>query len=837
MNRKSLPFSAAILGIFLGNAQALTLSDSGGWFESAYAEWSPVNGAMSYNVYCDGVKIDDPLIRTYASSVRADIPGLAAGVHSIKVAAVTSSGESSSETATADVTVKAHDRSGFAFDGGRVPGAYKADGTLKSGAVVLYISENSKETVSLDVTTNAKGSTTSCKTFQGILNCLKKGYESRPIDFRLIGNVTDSDSLVDGDIVVDLGSSENAYVTLEGIGEDATANGWGIRLKNAQNVEIRNLGIMNVNSGEGDNIGLQQNNAYIWVHHNDFFYGEAGSDADQAKGDGALDCKKSSYVTFSYNHFWDNGKSNLLGLSEKVYSYDATDYYITYHHNWYDHSDSRHPRVRYYNAHVYNNYYDGNAKYGAGSTLGSSVFMEGNYFRNCKYPMLTSMQGSDLYAGTSTSSTANGTFSGEDGGVVKAFDNYMEGNYTFIPYGASSYVNKGVEVTASSMGVNTSADFDAYVVNSRSATVPSSVTSKQGGHRYSNFDTGSKMYSYTAEAPEAAKVTVETYAGRMNGGDFSWTFDNDADDASYAVNAALKSALSSYTGSVKSIQGDGAIVVTSSASSVSSSSAGSSSSSGKSSSSAQGSSASAGSSDATLPISADTEHDFTEDALSSDYFAFLGNLSTAKGTITVGGKEFSRCLKMESSTSVDFTLAVPATVSLYFNADFEKNVKVNGISYTASAGVVSIRLEAGDYTITKGDAANLYWIVVDVEGIAISSSSLSAESSSSSQDLPSSSSESVEPSSSSVLESSSSADDKTGIFQTVTAESVVKFDLAAKRLVVNGLARQVELFSANGNKIVKSTANFLELSNLPSGVYLVRAYTGKGFVQMKIEMD
>ena len=108
-------------------------------------------------------------------------------------------------------------------------------------------------------------------------------------------------------------------------------------------------------SDEGDDVGLQQGNDHIWVHNCDMFYGNAGGDADQAKGDGALDCKKSTYVTFSYNHFWDNGKCNLLGLSEGT----TEGLYITYHHNWYDHSDSRHPRVRYYSAHVYNNYYDG----------------------------------------------------------------------------------------------------------------------------------------------------------------------------------------------------------------------------------------------------------------------------------------------------------------------------------------------------------------------------------------------------------------------------------------------------------------------------------------------
>ena len=73
---------------------------------------------------------------------------------------------------------------------------------------------------------------------------------------------------------------------------------------------------MLVDSGEGDNVSLQQDCQNVWVHNCDMFYGEAGGDADQKKGDGALDCKKSTYVTFSYNHFWDSGKCNLLGLSE-----------------------------------------------------------------------------------------------------------------------------------------------------------------------------------------------------------------------------------------------------------------------------------------------------------------------------------------------------------------------------------------------------------------------------------------------------------------------------------------------------------------------------------------
>ena len=545
---KRLASVLVIAGLFSPAGAQVSLENASGSLESAYAEWIS-DGSDSYNVYYSGtgakdVKVDASLIRKYGSRFRVDAVGLKAGDYTLKVVSVKGGKEGASATSKS-IAVKAHDRSGFAFSDGHVPGAYNAEGTLKKDAVVLYVSESTKNSVKLSVVTSSKGETTECVGLQNILTALKKGYDKRPIAIRLIGNVTDPEVTDKGDILVDFGKKEGLALTLEGVGNDATANGWGIRIKNAQDVEVRNIGIMNVDSDEGDNIGLQQDNKYIWVHNCDFFYGHAGSDKDQVKGDGALDCKKSTYITFSYNHFWDNGKSNLLGLSE-----GSTDgLYITYHHNWYDHSDSRHPRVRYYSAHVYNNYYDGNAKYGAGSTLGSSVFMEANYFRNCKYPMLTSMQGTDVYAGGTKRDPKNyGTFSDEDGGTIKAYNNYMEGSYTFIPYGASKYMLKGAE---SAVGdIDTKADFDAYVVEKRDDKVPSSVKSYAGANAYNNFDTDkSIMYSYTADSPEVARNNVVAYAGRVQGGDFKWTFDNSTDDAASEVNQKLKDALMAYKGS------------------------------------------------------------------------------------------------------------------------------------------------------------------------------------------------------------------------------------------------------------------------------------------------
>ncbi len=520
-------------------ASSVSITKSIGYAESAAVEWQPVSGADGYNVYCNGVQLDSMLIRQYKDGhLRADAVGLKAGSYTLKVVPVSGSTELSG-AAEATVTVTAHDRSGFGFVNGTSSGAYNEDGTLKSNAVVLYVTDKTKNTVSMDVVTSSKGATTPSTGIQNILTAYQKGYDTRPLCIRCIGNINDPATLMDGDLLIKgNGASKrlSCGVTIEGIGADTVFNGFGLRIANASNVEVRNIGFMNCNSGEGDDVGLQQNNDHVWIHNCDFFYGDAGSDADQIKGDGALDTKNSSYITHSYNHFWDNGKCNLQGMKS-----ESTENYITYHHNWYDHSDSRHPRIRTCTVHIYNNYYDGNAKYGVGVTMGASAFVENNYFRNCKNPMLSSGQGTDALG--------EGTFSGETGGIIKAYNNHIEGATSYITYAQDN------------------TQFDAYEVSSASETIPSSVVTASGGTTYNNFDTDSSlMYSYTAESPEDAKATVTAKAGRADGGDLQWKFDNSVDDASYAVNNELKAALVSYTSSISAIgsgfQNGGSITTT-----------------------------------------------------------------------------------------------------------------------------------------------------------------------------------------------------------------------------------------------------------------------------------
>ena len=493
-------------------------TNSSGYLEGAFAEWTAVSGASGYNVYVDGTQIDSMLIRQYPSCFRADAVGLKAGSHTLKVVPVISGKEDSSKAAEVKLTSTAHDRSGYGFVNGTSSGAYNEDGTLKADATVVYVTNATKDTVKVTLP-DKKGNATELTGIQNIITNLKSNTKVGPVAIRFIGNIEDPANMPNGDLYVD---TVTCGLTVEGIGTDTTFNGFGLVMKNSSNVEARNLGFMNCNSSEGDDCGLQQKNDHIWVHNCDFFYGDAGSDADQVKGDGALDTKTSSYVTHSYNHFWDNGKCNLQGMKS-----ESTENYITYHHNWYDHSDSRHPRIRTCSVHIYNNYFDGNAKYGTGVTMGASAFLENNYFRNCKYPMLASMQGSDVEAG--------GIFSGEDGGIIKSYGNYMTGQKAYVKY------------------QDNSTEFDAYEASSRSEQVPSSVKTKQGGTTYNNFDTASGFYSYTADKAEDVPAKVTANAGRVQGGDFQWKFDNSVDDESYAVNTALKAALVAYKDSIVAI--------------------------------------------------------------------------------------------------------------------------------------------------------------------------------------------------------------------------------------------------------------------------------------------
>ena len=518
-------------------AGVVQITEAKSWLESAYLKWVPFEGASSYNVYIDDKKIDTQLIRQYASYFRADVLGLKAGTYSIKVVPVNAEGKEMAGANTAtNLVVKSHNREGFAHFNFEGIGAYNNDGTLKSDAKVLYITASTAKTVSTDVIVGSKNKKVNAKGFQAIINAYQKGYDTTPIAFRIIGKVSLADldgisSSSEGIQIKGKSGYSTMNMTFEGVGDDATVYGFGFLVRNSKSVEFRNFAIMRCLD---DAMSLDTQNSNIWIHHMDLFYGKKGSAADQAKGDGTVDIKgNSKYVTVAFNHFWDNGKSSMCGMKS-----ETGENWITYHHNWFDHSDSRHARVRTMTVHMYNNYYQHCDVYGIGATSGSNIFMESNYFEAVKRPIMSSLQGTDIKG-------SKGTFSGENGGMIKSYGNVFvdkPSGFSYITY------------------ADNPASFDACEVAKPSDQLPASVKTLVGGTCYNNFDTNPDvMYSHTADNAVDVPSIIEGFygAGRLNHGDIHF----DIPDETVVTSGhqqplpALANILDSYESGVVKVMG------------------------------------------------------------------------------------------------------------------------------------------------------------------------------------------------------------------------------------------------------------------------------------------
>ncbi|MBB2909830.1 pectate lyase [Streptosporangium becharense] len=170
-----------------------------------------------------------------------------------------------------------------------------------------------------------------------------------------------------------------ANKSILGVGTTAEITGGGLQLgsttRPGNNVIIRNIRFTNASD---DSISVTNKAHHVWIDHNDLSDGY----------DGLLDIKRESdFVTVSWNRFHNHSKSALLGHSDN-YTADIGKLRVTYHHNYFDGTDQRHPRVRFAEpVHVFNNYYRANALYGVASTENAGVLVEGNYFQDVAHPI------------------------------------------------------------------------------------------------------------------------------------------------------------------------------------------------------------------------------------------------------------------------------------------------------------------------------------------------------------------------------------------------------------------------------------------------------------------
>ncbi|MDE6408036.1 MAG: InlB B-repeat-containing protein [Anaeroplasmataceae bacterium] len=221
-----------------------------GYNEGIFFEATPVVGASlsDYSVNykladaSSWKKVDQQLIREKNGKIRCDIIGLAAGSYQVKI-------DAKGKTRTISCEVSEDDRSGYAhFNNTTGVGAYKNDGTLKSNAVVVYVTDATKNTVK--ATIGGKEYTGLVKIIQA---CTKSSYA---LDIRVLGEIQttqwnfkehgtgkSAERQASLDALFNFSSTQNSW--------DSTSSGNYYKLNEA---EIKSLGINSMSDDEAKGI-------------------------------------------------------------------------------------------------------------------------------------------------------------------------------------------------------------------------------------------------------------------------------------------------------------------------------------------------------------------------------------------------------------------------------------------------------------------------------------------------------------------------------------------------------------------------------------------------------
>ncbi len=374
------------------------ITNYGTYIDALYGEFNDVDATkcqVEYKLATDNnySTLDKELIRQLDSNkIRFDIVGLKQGMYDIKITT-----SSNKVLAMNNIEVTPSDRSGYAFfknsDG---VGAYNNDGTLKKDAVVVYVDENNKNTVSA----NSK---------VGIAAIIKAANGNKPLCVRIISRITSDTRDKNGNYqgiyskingLTDKPTSDGTYynmldvsncknITLEGIGSDAEIFQWGISFNKCSSIEVKNLTFTDYSEDacgvDGDTANPSKYSRFF-IHNNHFNVGKNllndTPEKDKGEGDGSTDVKGVSYCTYAYNSYYKCHKTGLVGGSDS----DKTSH-LTFHHNYYRECYSRLPLGRDANMHYYNNLFDSSKSSTMDLRANAYVFSEANYFYKAKNPV------------------------------------------------------------------------------------------------------------------------------------------------------------------------------------------------------------------------------------------------------------------------------------------------------------------------------------------------------------------------------------------------------------------------------------------------------------------
>lgn len=179
-----------------------------------------------------------------------------------------------------------------------------------------------------------------------------------------------------------------ANITIEGVGRTGELQNVGLNIRDYANVIVRNLVIHEV-LYPNDALTLD-NVHHAWVDRCEL-YSKIGEGIGVDTYDGLLDIKKGSrYVTISWNYLHHHMKCSLIGHTDNTGQQEEDGgIRVTYHHNWFSHTDGRNPSLRFGAAHLFNNVFEDIADYGLAARAGAHAKVENNVYHNVKLPMST----------------------------------------------------------------------------------------------------------------------------------------------------------------------------------------------------------------------------------------------------------------------------------------------------------------------------------------------------------------------------------------------------------------------------------------------------------------
>ena len=533
---------------------AVTFVSLSGYDAGLYLTFIPVNTTtpsdyiVKYKKTDDSVykTVDEKLIRSVGSEMRVDILGLASDYYDVKV--IYNNEDVIDKT---QIAVSAQDTSGYAhYNYTNGVGAYNDNGTLKTDAIVIYVTDETKNTV------NANIGGHNCT---GLGEIIKYAKDSTvPIDIRIIGEIataqwnkitytseskstalfeeqktslgnttTDkieaetiltegwnsySDDLANNITILNgltsyatykYDSSKNiesydsywnmmelkeaSNITIEGVGDDASLFQWGFTIKKCNSIEIKNLTFNNYTE---DAVGIEGDKSNISNYGNYWLH-----NLTLNPGVNNWD--------LSYEKDKDDGD----GSTDFKYAHNLTISYCIYNDTHKTNLLGSDNAAKQYNITLHHNYYN-ECKSRLPLVRQANIHMYNNYYKD------TTSTGISVRA-LSFAFIENNYFDGKNpfmlgykvsndvnpiGTTIKAIGNIFTSNVTVSALGKDTdqglgLMENGIYVLIAS---NT-ASADSYTKDlsaTRTTLAENSICTPNGTNDYSNFDTNSSLFYY-----------------------------------------------------------------------------------------------------------------------------------------------------------------------------------------------------------------------------------------------------------------------------------------------------------------------------------------------------